>query len=58
MAIDLGGEIWGANQQKASTAVKVMSKFLLLLLFCLCLYIKKHNTPAGLEIIGNPLTNS
>ena len=26
MALDLGGEIWGANQQKGSSVVKVMSK--------------------------------
>lgn len=27
MALDLGGEMWGANQQKESSAVKVKSNF-------------------------------
>ena len=26
IALDLGGEMWGANQQKGSSVVKVMSK--------------------------------
>ena len=33
MALDLGGEIWGANQQKGSSVVKVMSKSLCLNVF-------------------------
>ena len=33
MALDLGGEIWGANQQKGSSEVKGTSKSLFLNVF-------------------------
>ena len=35
MALDLGGEIWDANQQKGSSVVKVMSKSFFFLMFLL-----------------------
>ena len=47
MALDLGGEIWGENQQKGSSAVKIMSKSCFLFkCISLCLYKEAVSSPA------------
>ena len=46
MALDLGGEIWGANQQKGSSAVKVKSNLKKKKCICLCLYKEAVSSPA------------